>query len=80
MAFGGRSLGLWVVGVPVGSYRVPFFGYPILVLGIYKQKIGYPKRNVASSLAGPEGPSSQDLRSLVLYNSHILNGVWDQSP
>ena len=30
--------------LPVGSYHVPFFGYPILVLGIYNHKFGYPKK------------------------------------
>ena len=29
---------------PVGSYNVPFFVYPILVLGIYNHKFGHPKK------------------------------------
>ena len=30
--------------VSVGSYHVPFLGYPILALGIYNHKFGYPKK------------------------------------
>ena len=32
--------------VPVDSYHVPFFGYPILVLGLYNHKVGYPKKGM----------------------------------
>ena len=30
--------------LPVGPYHVPFFGYPILILGIYNHYFGYPKK------------------------------------
>ena len=31
--------------VPVGSYRVPSFRYPILAIGICNHKVRYPKRS-----------------------------------
>ena len=33
-----------------GSYHVPFFVYPVLALGIYNHKFGYPKKEHGMSL------------------------------
>ena len=36
--------------IPVGSYHVPFCGYPILGLGTYNHKVGYLQNGHGMSL------------------------------
>ena len=38
------------MALPVGSYHVPFLGYPIFILGIYNHKLGTLKKEYGMSL------------------------------
>ena len=46
--------GVWL-GVPVGSYHVPFYVYPILLLGIYNHKFGNLKKGTWYEPTGTTG-------------------------
>ena len=37
-------------GIPLGSYHVPVFGYPILGFTIYSHKVGSPEKEYGMSL------------------------------
>ena len=65
--------------LPVGSYHVPFFGYPILVLGIYNHKFGYPKNQHGMSLQ-VQDPVHHESNVASPIGSFCESGMLDPRP